>query len=310
MINVFFHKKDLDGHSSGAIARYYYETVENKEVKMWPFDYGEQFPFEEINDGEDVVMLDITTNPYEVMLEINDRYNLFVIDHHKSFIDSGIAEKIKEGIFISGEAACQLTWKYYFPRHDMPEMIKLLGDYDVWKNEDKDYWFGEIMPVQMGVRMSPTDPSDKDGITFWSYYFDKSLATDTEEASLFLGEVKYSGNIILAYQVSEDMKDVNLYSFDATFNGLKAICMNCTRPSSQKFQSVWDNEKYDIMVAWASIKGEYYTVSLYTDKDGVDVSKIAREYGGGGHVQAAGFQCDFVDVLVNDKGEKTLIVRR
>jgi nanoRNase/pAp phosphatase (c-di-AMP/oligoRNAs hydrolase) len=35
--------------------------------------------------------------------------------------------------------------------------------------------------------------------------------------------------------------------------------------------------------------GEQYTVSLYSKT--VDVSEIAKKYGGGGHKGAAGFQC-------------------
>jgi nanoRNase/pAp phosphatase (c-di-AMP/oligoRNAs hydrolase) len=34
-----------------------------------------------------------------------------------------------------------------------------------------------------------------------------------------------------------------------------------------------------------------WVVSLYTTKD-IDVSEIAKKYGGGGHKQAAGFTCD------------------
>ena len=92
MINVFYHKKDLDGHCSGAISRYYYEVAKKEKVKMWPYDYGEPFPFNEIQDGESVLMVDITTNPYEVMEEIQKRYDLFVIDHHKSFIESDVKQ--------------------------------------------------------------------------------------------------------------------------------------------------------------------------------------------------------------------------
>lgn len=33
------------------------------------------------------------------------------------------------------------------------------------------------------------------------------------------------------------------------------------------------------------------TVSLYTDNAGHDMSKIAAKYGGGGHINAAGFEC-------------------
>ena len=69
-INIFYHKRDLDGHCYGAIVKYALLTddVKPEEIMMWPYDYGEPFPFDEIPDGVIVYMVDITTNPYEIML--------------------------------------------------------------------------------------------------------------------------------------------------------------------------------------------------------------------------------------------------
>ena len=68
--------------------------------------------------------------------------------------------------------------------------------------------------------------------------------------------------------------------------------------NSQMFDSVWDNTKYDAMLTFGWRKGKW-TVSLYTDKEHVDVSVAAKNRGGGGHKQAAGFQCEELPFLNN-----------
>jgi nanoRNase/pAp phosphatase (c-di-AMP/oligoRNAs hydrolase) len=46
---------------------------------------------------------------------------------------------------------------------------------------------------------------------------------------------------------------------------------------------------YPVCIAYVH-DGEKFTVSLYSTT--VDVSKIAKKFGGGGHKGAAGFTCD------------------
>jgi nanoRNase/pAp phosphatase (c-di-AMP/oligoRNAs hydrolase) len=64
----------------------------------------------------------------------------------------------------------------------------------------------------------------------------------------------------------------------------------CALPilSSQIFDTV--KEDYDIMIPFC-FDGKQWTVSMYTKNKEIDVSIIAKKYGGGGHKNAAGFQC-------------------
>jgi oligoribonuclease NrnB/cAMP/cGMP phosphodiesterase (DHH superfamily) len=307
MIHIFYHKRDLDGQCSGAIAKYYFleeNYVEN--IKMWPYDYGEPFPFDKIMDGEIVWMVDITTNPYEVMLEINKRYNLFVVDHHKSFIDFQVKHKIP-GYFEIGKAACELTWEHCFSSEKMPPLVRLLGCYDIWNKSAEYDWDDYIMPIQMGIKIRDADPVS--GYDFWKTYFNW-FRGNSYYAEQLLYTIKNSGKDILKYQMKEDAKTCSFFAFPAIFENYKAICLNSTRFNSKVYESVWDKEKYDIMLAWVNVKGERYSVSIYTDKPGVDVSEIAKSFGGGGHVQAAGFQCKNVKPIINAKGEKAILIER
>jgi nanoRNase/pAp phosphatase (c-di-AMP/oligoRNAs hydrolase) len=104
------------------------------------------------------------------------------------------------------------------------------------------------------------------------------------------------GHVLLEYITSSNASVVRKHSFESTFDGYKVLACNTHNFSSQTFESLWDEEKYDFMVAYTQSKGKEYWVSLYTTKKGVDLSKIAASHGGGGHAQAAGFTVKKIDV--------------
>lgn len=306
--NIVYHKRDLDGHCSGALARYHWEVIKGKTVKMFPYDYGEPFPHDEIKDKDPVIMVDVTTNPYGEMTEIDKRYTLTVIDHHRSFLLDPASKKLK-GLMKDGIAACQLVWHHYF-KTDMPELVRLLGDYDVWKNSNRGQWNNHIMPVQMGIKMLETDPNTDAGFELWKKYFDsylpKKKSSEDNYHIDFVNGLKLTGRTIIEYQKMQDKRAIDFYSFDAVFQNLNAICLNNTRFNSQVYESVWDNAKYDLMLAWENVRGTHCTVSLYTDKPDLNVSELAKEFGGGGHAQAAGFQCKNVIVKETRDGRKVI----
>ena len=87
---------------------------------------------------------------------------------------------------------------------------------------------------------------------------------------------------------------VEIFSFWTKFEGYKVIACNIGMVSSQLFDSI--KEDYDIMMPFV-YDGKKWTVSLYTKKD-IDVSVIAKKYGGGGHKQASGFQCSILPFMI------------
>ena len=62
-IKVFYRGADLDGWCSGAIVKYKFP-----EAEMFPINYGDKFPWEEIKP-DDVVYLSISRRP---ILQVGD----------------------------------------------------------------------------------------------------------------------------------------------------------------------------------------------------------------------------------------------
>lgn len=261
-MKIVYHGADLDGKCSAAIVL---KALGKKDVELIPYNYGE-FPFEKIEIGEKVVVVDCSLD-FEKLFEYTT--NIIWIDHHVTAIDKYDGLELK-GLRRVGTAACELTWEYFMDDSEMPEVVKYLGDYDVWK-----FALGEPTKIlQTGLRLYDTEPTSDN----WDQWLD-------EDYSLF-DEIN-DGKIALKYR-DNYWKDIAKNSFFTTFEGYKCVACNASNVSSQLFDSVEGD--YDIMIPF-SFNGDEWKLSLYTTKDNIHIGNIATKYGGGGHKGAAGFSC-------------------
>lgn len=276
---VIYHSRDLDGYCSGAICKKRYP-----EAKLIGYDYGRPIPWDEIPEGEPVIMVDVSLPMPDMLIMAERSKRQFTwIDHHASAIkdfneyfienDNLIAAVLQDGI-----AACEGAWKYLFPEFDMPRTVKLLGEYDTWRNSDKYYWEHTVLPFQFGMRLNITNADNFPQIM---------LDSESDIASAKVVEAFMKGATVLAYQKEQNAIACR-GAFEIEFKGMRAICCNGGGFNSQAFESVWDEEKYDLMMPF-KFDGKKWTFSMYTTKD-IDLSVIAKEMGGGGHKKACGFQ--------------------
>lgn len=281
----FVHSGDLDGYCSGAIIKLAYPNCE-----IIPINYGDDFPWGRINDPDETVwMADFSLEPFSDMIKLAKMCNLIWIDHHKTsyeaFMEEGSPESLFKGLDIHSGwkhmSACEMVWRYIYkeeePEMRLPRAIKLLSMYDIWDHSDPD-----VLPFQYGMRsIKNTLPTDKEALHEWNVLF-------TED--WLMEEIIETGKILLEYIDSDNEKYCRTCAFPVNFEGLKCIAINRMMINSKVFDSVWDENKYDMMIGFGYRKGKWY-FSIYSTKNGVDVSKVAEKYGGGGHAQAAGFQC-------------------
>ncbi|MDD5511859.1 MAG: DHHA1 domain-containing protein [Dehalococcoidales bacterium] len=271
-----FYHNDMDGKCAGAIVYKFYKRdrdftkATGEECEFISIDYKDDFPFSRIKPGETVVIVDFSLQKpgeFEKLLQITD--NLVWIDHHKTAIerhgDLDIAGIRKDGV-----AGCVLTWDYFYPDGIMPFIVDLIGDYDIWK-----FKFGDdTRNLQAGIRLYETRPGDDNWINWLN------------SASSIRSLIK-DGEIAVLYRTNYYKDLIKSLAFFTEFEGHKAVACNAGLVNSQLFDSV--QEDYDLMLPFY-FDGKQWTVSIYTTKD-IDCSEIAKKYGGGGHKQAAGFQC-------------------
>lgn len=276
----YYHNRDLDGFCCGAIMRRKFPNAQ-----FVGYDYGQ--PFEQFV-GEEIIMADVSL-PMVTMLKVAQasNYRFTWIDHHASAIMDyqdffGATETPITAVLQDGIAACEIAWKYFFPDEEMPFAVKLLGEYDTWRNQDAHIWETMILPFQYGMRQICNSLE-----TFPVYLFESKIHTEVPK-------ITENGALILSYQAQQDEMSCRLAAFEKTFKGLRAICLNTGTRNSQTFKSVWDESKHDIMLPF-SFNGKKWTFSIYTTKDEIDCSVLAKEMGGGGHKKAAGFEVETID---------------
>lgn len=268
-MKCFYHSSDLDGKCSAAIVKRKYP-----EVELFPINYGDKFPWHEVLKGETVYMVDFSLQPFSEMIKLMQSVDLHWIDHHKTAIEDAkncCIGKDFNGCLESGIGACFLVWNYLFPNEEAPLAVHLLASYDVWDHSDS-----RCLPFQYGMRNVNNWPYD----SIWNHILNGEM----------LPELVKDGSTILRYEDRQNAIKARSMCFETELDGLSLLAANQGITSSKFFDSVWDPSTYHAMMTFNWRKGQW-TVSLYSDREDVDVGKIAKDRGGGGHKGAAGFQC-------------------
>jgi len=283
-MKCFYHSADLDGHCSGAIVRQF-----NPGCEMHGINYGDPFPWENIERKEQIVMVDFSLQPFSDMMKLADYLDgqggdgLLWIDHHKSAIIEWEEHNrpFQNVMLDNSKAACELCWELFAPHKPLPLAVHWLGRYDIWKHED----IPGCLEFQYGMRLKNTWPEEE----IWTWLLDP-------KCDAWSCKVAEEGKTCLAYERKMNESFCHAYAFETELDGLRCIAINKGMTNSLVLESVYDRAKHDAMLTFAFRKGQW-TISLYSDKPEIDVSTICKARGGGGHRGAAGFQCQQLPFL-------------
>jgi oligoribonuclease NrnB/cAMP/cGMP phosphodiesterase (DHH superfamily) len=268
MNTLCLHHNDADGRACGAIVR----RALGKEVILYEMDYGDSLPLELILVADHILIVDYSLPKDE--MEMLATYHKFTwIDHHKSALDEMDGSATTwAGVRDTSEAACVLTWRYFYPDKPVPEAVTLIGDRDIWRWAEKNTGaFNE------GLYQHYTKPHNDD---LW-----EPLLDDNTEIMDQMIEV---GGLIREARLREIRRALARYSFTVNFEGYRTLVINLR--GSGDIGAQIRTMGYEIGYCYVDkvSDGQLMTfVALYSDT--VDVSKIALKFGGGGHAGAAGF---------------------
>jgi oligoribonuclease NrnB/cAMP/cGMP phosphodiesterase (DHH superfamily) len=162
----------------------------------------------------------------------------------------------------------------------IPTFLKYIDDYDCWKGIYGDdtrkfhYGFKVSKPCSVVIR---------------------KLLNHDHKADFRIIEYIKNGEVIMEHNKFEDKNyHVDMYGFEFTLpeehGGLKCFCLN------RKGNSLMFGEKideYDAVIPFYFNNGKW-TYSIYSKKENIDCSEIAKTYGGGGHKGAAGWVGKFI----------------
>lgn len=290
----FYHKADNDGLMCREVIRLF-----RPEAKFVGYDYGEPIPT--VDDAGNVLPNLDTPEVWEIficdisipelMCKESLKRKIVWIDHHVSAIEKYEELNLK-GLRIDGVAACRLTFAWFMHAKAKPDkeefvnrtlpyaeppILTLLGEYDVWDKRDKD---AERLNIAMQA------------LTGTGYI---DVAQRALVHNLDLDPLLITGQKILDYL---QVRNARIAEYA---NCIRWCDMNCLvlngHGNSQVFDSL-DHQGIQALVLWRCAE-EKVIVSLYHPKDdkSVDLSKIAKAFGGGGHKGACGFTIPLADWL-------------
>lgn len=234
-----------------------------------PGHHGE-LPIDGLTDKE-IYMLDFVY-PIEIMAGIvKNNKKVVVIDHHKSAEES--VKMAHEYLYEMNHSGAALAWRYFYPDLVTPWLIKYVEDIDIWKLELPD-----VFAVAMVVN---TLEKDFEAWTKLVGYFDNE-ATRNQQIE--------QGRIMLKYENKLMDEIMNSNKEIVKFAGYETYAINAPHSFASQMGNALCREKPPIAIVWQRSGGKM-EVSLRSDGS-VDVSEIAKKYGGGGHKSASGFRFD------------------
>lgn len=312
-----YHSVDLDGWMSAAIVKNWFiqnnkeyyifdinqmkpveDTGEFKSKNMLDFygyNYGQPIP--DLSEYDKVIMCDISF-PKEEMNKLSEPLGKLVwIDHHKSAMLENASLECKGWRDVEF-AACELTWKYFFPNNPMPEIVRLLGLYDSFRHKSTDEE-QKVLEFQYGARQVITNYEEAykyllesfKGVIYYDYVMQYTIIDIIYEN----GKNIYQYLCTEAKQIYKSGFTISLPNITIPEEEYVFLCINKERFNPINFGIDYHKDGYDGCACFHYADG-VWNFSLYNDNGLVDCSLIAKQFGGGGHKGAAGFRLPANDI--------------
>ena len=274
-VNCVTHN-DMDGVFSGLVIRKKYP-----QAIVYITNYGRNIESYWM-DCDVLIVTDYSFDGLKTLMEMenNPNFKLIWIDHHVITEEAKAQGFCPEGLRRQDVSAACLCWEYCFPNTEIPTVIKYISDYDVWewqKNPNALYF-------QNAIRNQPISINQKTGTEFFN-----ALLTDANLLNRFV----INGKKIEEYNDLRRKLVCKDGAFVTKLNGIDALACNIKTTNSTIFQpmdKVFADYPLRILFAYfSSING--YRVSVFSNQpDKYSCHEICKQYGGGGHDGAGGFQ--------------------
>jgi hypothetical protein len=214
-----------------------------------------------------VYIIDYTYDAPIVKKLIKDNIRVTAIDHHVSQRDATLlTEKYLYDVHRSGAT---LAWNYFHPGKKMPMLLRYVEDRDIWK------WnVPHSREMLMLIDLAPFE------FKAWSL-----LAKDIDDPRTRATYLKKGALLDLQYRSLYEKLLPN--AEPVKFAGHKIYALNCPYYFTDDLGHALAMKTKTFSLLWNESGGRIRCSLRSAGK--VDVSKIAKKYGGGGHRQASGF---------------------
>ena len=235
-------------------------------------------------EGKRVFIVDFSYDRETMIRVCKSAAHVTILDHHKSARDAlnGLADTVYHDVkfpplvtFDMEKSGGRLAWEYLCSRGLLPEMFDGCRiDNPPWlvrHTEDRDLWRWALpnsRPINAYIRSFP--------LTFeqWDEFFHSGPAISEGEAIL--------------RREAQIVDDHIRHAREIELCGHKILAVNATTLFSDIAGKLAEGRPFG--AAYFDRGDGKRQWSLRSRNEGVDVSKIAKQMGGGGHRNAAGFE--------------------
>jgi len=254
---VIYHKSCTDGFGAAYSA---WKLLGNKAV-YYAAAHGDPPPNVK---GKTVAILDFSYKNKVTKDLIEKSKDLIIIDHHKSAMVE--LHDISNTHFDMTHSGARLAWDFFHPGKEAPKFIDYIEDRDLWKWE---------------LPYSKEFAAAFDMVPFEFEEFEKF-----EDDSVFDDAVK-RGSYILAYSKIV-IKKVCDKASPRRYKDKDVLVINSSHWMSEIGARLSPHCDF-AMIWYYDHVGRNIKVSLRAFHENIDVSEIAKNFGGGGHKKASGF---------------------
>lgn len=281
MAYVLYHGSCYDGFGAAWAVRKSILARPNETPDVYlPCTYGQPMP--EVPDGEEVIIVDFSYPEDQLRALAERSYFVSVLDHHKSAQEdlAGLCKDLPENmevIFDMRRSGAMLAWDE-FVGGPAPRFIAYLQDRDLWTKQ---------LPYH-------------EEITAFIQSFERTFQNcDMLEAVLTtdagLGYAVDQGEAILRYKTQKvnEMCDQAIRVTLGTYADIPAVNCPYVFASDVGNRLLELHPEAPLAAYWFYRGDKQWQWGLRSRQtEDVDVSAIARKFGGGGHKHAAGFEGD------------------
>lgn len=271
-IVVIYHKRCEDGFGAAYAAWKKFGDA----AEYIPAGYNDELP--EGLDGKEVYLLDFCYQiPGAIDALSKSTKKLTILDHHKS--SEELVLNAPNHVYDKDRSGATIAWSYFHPNTRVPSLLSYIEDGDLYR-----YARPETTDVFSYLGIQPYD------FEVWDMLV-KKFDDDTSRAELLA-----KGSIYTEY--FEKMAHMSVEAATKVqFEGYE--CYFTTTLPWMTMRSYVAHQLYEKLPPIALVVTAHpdgYGVSIRSDGT-VDVSVIAKKYGGGGHPGSSGFFIPHTDPL-------------
>lgn len=267
-ILVLYHADCMDGYAAAwAMWKFFFNKARYIPVRH-------QSAFPEFSEGTEIYIVDFCYPVEELLLAAQKAKKITVLDHHisaeKEFKAYQKHSKLPANIEVNFEqnhSGCMIAWQYFHKDIETPQLLKHIEDHDLWRHQlPKTEEISKALYLRLPLKFS---------------LFEKiKLPTLLQEGTVLVKQQRLNVSRLLNARHAVSLNN----------------CIGLAVNAPSMFSSDLGHELAKIsgnygLTYYFHGKRQCYECSLRSIGE-FDVSELARQFGGGGHKNAAGFTVD------------------